>query len=81
MTLDDYVESREAHLKTGTLATLLGEHVPVCTDRTIRGNEKDYNAPEPGNHGTRARYMRGCRCTYCRDAKLAYDRSWRAGRA
>lgn len=30
------------------------------------------------DHGTRARYSRGCRCTPCRDANAAYDRKLRA---
>lgn len=31
-------------------------------------------------HGSRAGYMKGCRCAPCREAKLEYDRAWRASR-
>ena len=34
-----------------------------------------YAIPE---HGTRARYVRGCRCQACRAANAAYQRGWRA---
>jgi len=32
---DSYFEQAEAHLRTGALGTLLGEHVPVCTDPSV----------------------------------------------
>lgn len=32
-------------------------------------------------HGTRARWCRGCKCVLCRDANREYARSWRAARA
>lgn len=36
--------------------------------------------PEP-SHGTRARYLRRCRCTPCRAANAAYLAAWRTHRA
>jgi len=32
-------------------------------------------------HGTRARYLQGCRCDPCRAAQSAYHRGWRERRA
>ncbi len=30
------------------------------------------------DHGTRARYVKGCRCRPCKDANAEYTRAWRA---
>lgn len=34
----------------------------------------DAGPPPIPEHGTRARYCRGCHCTECRSANAAYDR-------
>ena len=34
---------------------------------------------EQNEHGTRARYQRGCRCEPCREADRQYRRQWQAG--
>jgi hypothetical protein len=37
----------------------------------------DAGRPPVPEHGTRARYCRGCRCPDCRAANAAYDRALR----
>ena len=35
------------------------------------------STPQSATHGTRSRYMRGCRCNFCRVANAAYVADWR----
>jgi hypothetical protein len=47
----------------------------LSKERMRRGIAQRQN--QPFEHGTRSRYVRGCRCDDCRAAQTKYQRKWR----
>lgn len=48
----------------------------ICRTRIAHGIPSGWTV-NPRSHGTRSRYMDGCRCRPCRDAQRIYMRSYR----
>lgn len=79
------LERVEAFTLEGYSDTEIAEALGV-TPRTVRRYRAAAGIPSrwtptPAQHGTRARYQRGCRCDRCKAANTAYTRADRGARA